>query len=304
MDLHQLYVFTKVVEHKSFSKAANAIYLSQSTVSSHIQSLEKMLNVQLFDRIGRDIVLTPYGKRLYYWAEKMLVLKDEALLDINKSVTELKGDILIGASSVPAQFIVPKIVKKFRDTYANVSFSLSQYSSKIVAEKVFNGTIDIGILGEKYEHDRVSYIPLVKEKLVLVSSTAYPFTGPVSIQEMINYPFIMRDSDSGTKALMDRFLKKQNIKLDHFNIAVHTDSIQSLIEFIKQGIGISIISEVAAKEYVNHASLQIYEIENFDVDRYFYLAYNDKKTLSIISKLFIEIATGEKLIVEDVEENN
>ncbi|MDP4104117.1 MAG: LysR family transcriptional regulator, partial [Bacillota bacterium] len=89
MDLHQLFVFTKVVEHNSFSKAADDIFLSQSTVSSHIQALEKSLNMRLFDRVGREIVLTPYGSRLYQWALKLLLLKDEAMLDLKEGKTGL-----------------------------------------------------------------------------------------------------------------------------------------------------------------------------------------------------------------------
>ena len=114
MDLHQLYVFTKVVEHKSFSKAADDIFLSQSTVSSHIQGLEKMLGLKLFDRVGRESILTPNGERLYAWARKLLLLKDQTLLDLKQGMIELRGMIRIAASSVPGQFMIPKIVKQYR----------------------------------------------------------------------------------------------------------------------------------------------------------------------------------------------
>ena len=144
MDLHQLYIFTKVVEHKSFSKAAEDIYLSQSTVSSHIQSLEKMLKVPLFDRVGRESILTPSGERLYGWALKLLQLKDRALLDLSQGMMDLKGDIRIAASSVPSEFMVPKMIKQFRHEYKNVIFHINQTSSKTVAEKVLSGSVDLG----------------------------------------------------------------------------------------------------------------------------------------------------------------
>ncbi|TKC16057.1 selenium metabolism-associated LysR family transcriptional regulator [Robertmurraya kyonggiensis] len=295
MDLHQLYVFTKVVEHKSFSKAAEAVYLSQSTVSSHIQSLEKILNVQLFDRVGRETVITPYGERLYHWALKLLQLKDEALFDIKESVTELKGVIHMGVSSVPGQFLVPKIVKKFRKEYANVTFSLSEYPSKIVAEKVMSGTVDMGFLGEKYENDKLHYIPLMKEKLVLISSKEFALAESVSIHDIIHNPFIMRSSDSGTKAILEKFLKKQQIKEEQLNVVAYTESSQSLIEFVKQGIGIAIISEIAAKEYCTGTNLQIHKLEDFHDERYFYLVYNEMKTLSLVTRLLIEMISKGKV---------
>lgn len=291
MELHQLFVFTKVVEHKSFSKAAEAVYLSQSTVSSHIQSLEKMLNVRLFDRVGRDTIVTPYGERLYYWALKLLELKDQALYDIKESVTDLKGKIHIGVSSVPGQFLVPKIVKEFRLQYPNVTFMLSEFPSKIVAEKVMSGKIDVGFLGEKYDDERLHYHPLQKERLVVISSDEFQLEERLSIENILHYPFVMRKSDSGTKAILEKFLKKQHIKEDQLNIVAHTDSSQTLIEFVKQGIGIAIISEIAAQEYAVSNKLHLHELQGFEDERYFYLVYNEMKTLSLVSKLLIEMVS-------------
>ena len=147
MDLHQLFVFSKVVEHNSFSKAAEEIFLSQSTVSSHVQALERTFNTRLFDRVGREIILTPFGSRLYQWALKLLLLKDEAMLDLKEGMTELRGMIRIAASSVPGQFILPKMIKHFRNQYPNAVFQIEQTSSKVVLDKVLNGTVDVGLLG-------------------------------------------------------------------------------------------------------------------------------------------------------------
>jgi len=290
VDLHQLFVFTKVVEHKSFSKAADEIFLSQSTVSSHIQALEKMLNIKLFDRVGRESILTPQGERLYQWALKLLLIKDQALLDIKEGMTDLRGMIRIAASSVPGQFMIPRMVKQFRKHYPEVTFHINQSPSKIVAEKVLNGSVDIGILGEKYENDKLRYIPLVKEKLVLITSNHNEMVGPVKIRDILNYPFVMRNSSSGTNALLERVLKKNNIQKEQLNIIAYTESGQSLMQFVIQDIGISIISEIAAREYSSNNMLKMHAIYGFDDERYFYLVYNINKTQSLLSKLFIDSA--------------
>jgi DNA-binding transcriptional LysR family regulator len=288
MDLHQLYVFTKVVEHKSFSKAAEDIFLSQSTVSSHIQALERTLNVNLFDRVGREIILTPSGDRLYQWALKLLLLKDEAILDLKEGATELRGMIRIGASSVPGQFMIPKMVKKFREQYPKATFHINQSSSKNIADKVLNGSVDFGILGEKYDNEKLLYIPLLKENLVLITSKQSDIVGPVSIQNLMSYPFIMRNSDSGTNSLIEKYLKKNQISKEQMNIVAYTENGQSLIEFVLQGIGIAIISKMAAREYLHRNLLMIHDINDFHDERYFYLVYNKNKTQSMLSKLFIE----------------
>jgi DNA-binding transcriptional LysR family regulator len=290
MDLHQLFVFTKVVEHKSFSKAAEDIFLSQSTVSSHIQALERTLNVSLFDRVGRENILTPAGERLYQWALKLLLLKDQAMLDIKEGATELRGIIRISASSVPGQFMIPRMVKKFRSLYPKATFHVNQSSSKNVAEKVLSGSVDFGILGEKYENDKLCYIPLLKEHLVLVTSHQSDIAGPVDIENLLSYPFIMRNSDSGTNSLIERFLKKNHISKDQMNIVAFTENGQSLVQFVLQDIGIAIISEMVAREYYDRKLLKIHEINGFDDERYFYLVYNKNKTQSMLSTLFIESA--------------
>ncbi|MEH7304633.1 selenium metabolism-associated LysR family transcriptional regulator [Neobacillus drentensis] len=288
MDLHQLYVFTKVVEHRSFSKAADDIFLSQSTVSSHIQALEKMLNIKLFDRVGRESILTPQGERLYQWALKLLLIKDQALLDLKEGMTDLRGMIRIAASSVPGQFMIPRMVKRFREQYSEVTFHIHQSSSKIVAEKVLNGSVDVGILGDKYDNDKLCYIPLLKEKLVLITSNRNEIVGPVSIEDILHYPFVMRNSNSGTNALLERSLKKNNIHKGQLKIIAYTESGQSLMQFVIQDIGISIISEIAAREYSAQNMLKMHEINGFNDERYFYLIYNINKTQSLLSKLFIE----------------
>jgi DNA-binding transcriptional LysR family regulator len=291
MDLHQLFVFTKVVEHKSFSKAAEDIFLSQSTVSSHIQALERTLNMRLFDRVGREIILTPYGSRLYQWALKLLILKDEAMLDLKEGMNELQGMIRVAASSVPGQFILPKMIKHFRNQFPNVVFQIEQSSSKVVNDKVLNGTVDVGLLGEKFENDKLCYLPLLKEKLVLITSNQIKLNGAVKIHELMKYPFIMRNPGSGTNAILEKFLKKNNISKDQMKIIAYTESGQNLIQFVIEDMGIAIISEIAAREYAKKQLLNMYEIEGFDDERYFHLAYNKNRTQSLISKLFIRNET-------------
>ncbi|MBP2241479.1 DNA-binding transcriptional LysR family regulator [Cytobacillus eiseniae] len=288
MDLHQLFIFTKVVEHKNFSKAADEVFLSQSTVSSHIKALEKDLNVLLFDRDGREALLTPHGERLYHWAQKILLMKDEALLDIKKGMTDFRGIIRFAASSVPGSFIIPAMIKQFNKIHPNISFHIMESSSKNVVDQVLNRSVDFGILGEKYDNDKLCYLPLLKEKLVLISSNQLELDEPVTVEQIIKYPLIMRNSDSGTQAFLNKYLEKNKIPKDQLKIVVHTDSGNSLIHFVKENIGISIISEIAAKEYANMGMIRTYEINDFLAERYFYLAYHKNKTLSLAARLFLE----------------
>ncbi len=289
MDLHQLFVFTKVVEHKSFSKAAEDIFLSQSTVSSHIQALEKSLNLQLFDRDGRETLLTPHGERLYAWAQEILLLRDKAILDLKEGMMDFRGNVRIAASSVPSSYILPNIIKKFNIDYPKIVFHINESTSKNVADLVLKKAVDIGILGEKYENDKLCYLPFQKEKLVLITSNQVEMkNNVVSFEEIIKHPLIMRSSDSGTQSILNKLMKKNKVSKEQLNIAAYTDSGNGLIQLVKQGVGISIISEVAAMEYAAMNAIQMYDIKDFNDERYFYLVYHKNKTLSLAGKVFIE----------------
>lgn len=293
MDLHQLFVFTKAVEHKSFSKAAENIFLSQSTVSSHIQALEKSLNLQLFDRDGRETLLTPHGERLYAWAQQILLLRDEAILDLKQGMIDFSGNVRIASSSVPSSYIIPNMIKLFCEEYPRITFHLTEASSKHVADHVLKRTVDIGILGEKYVDDRLCYLPIQKEKLVFITANHVKIENlEVSFDEIIKHPLIMRHSDSGTQSWLNKLLKKNGVSKEQLNIKAYTDSGNSIIQFVKEGIGVSIISELAAKEYTANNTIRMYNIKDFDDERYFYLVYHKNKTLSLAAKLFIDNVKG------------
>ena len=288
MDLHQLFVFTKVVEHNSFSKAAEDIFLSQSTVSSHIKGLEKSLNLKLFDRDSRHAILTPHGERLYHWAKQILLVKDQALLDLQKNGMDFQGNIKIATSSVPGSFILPDLIKHFHKEYPAVTFHISESPSKIVADTVLKRAVDVGILGRKYEDDKLCYHPIQKEKLVLITSNEIDLKTPVHLDEITRYPLIFRHTDSGSQAAVNTLLRKKGFSKESLTIVLYTDSNNSLIQYVRNGTGVAIISEITAREYAALRQIRMYDIEDFQDERLFYLVYHKNRTLSLVAKLFIE----------------
>jgi len=287
MLLHQLYVFTKVAEEKSFSRAAESIYLSQSTVSTHINHLEKYFGQRLFDRLGKEVVLTYSGERLYPWAKQMLVLKEKAVWDLKDFPQRMEGHLKIAASTVPAQYIAPKLISEFSEKYPSVKFSLNALDSKQVAESLLKGDVDLGILGHQYYPDKLDFIPVMEENLVLITPTSLSFSSNACIRDFVTYPFLFRKYGSGTQATIESILQKANVDLTRLNVIGYFDSVQVLIQCVKEGMGISIVSEIAAADYIHHNWIKACTLDELTEKRTFYLAYHKEKTRSPLVNAFI-----------------
>ncbi|AFV02779.1 Transcriptional regulator [Dehalobacter sp. DCA] len=287
MLLHQLEIFTQVAEKNSFSKAAQSLFLSQSTVSTHISNLEHYFGQKLFDRLGKEIVLTPFGEKLYPWAREILNVKDRALWEMKGWTTKIDGHLHIAASSVPAKYAIPPLLAKFLGEYKGIQFVLDQSGSEIVAEKLLNGDVEIGVLGKQYHEDQLTFIPFLQEKLVLITPSNICLNNHISITELVDYPFIFRKSDSGTQANVVQMLHTSGITLSDLQVAGYCDNLEALKESVREGIGISIISGIAALDYVKSRQINAYELAELTKKRMFYFAHHKKRTLSPWAETFI-----------------
>jgi DNA-binding transcriptional LysR family regulator len=294
MQFQQLFVFTKVAEKNSFSKAAEDIFLSQSTVSNHIINLESYFGQKLFDRLGKEIVLTPFGQKLYPWAQEIIKIKEMAIWDLKDWTGKIQGKLSIAASTVPAEYMVPLLVSNFRKQYPKVQFSLTQSNSETVAEVLLKGAAELGILGEKYYPEKISYIPFINERLVLITPTDLKLEDPVSVNALINLPFIFRTPGSGTQATVKKLLTKLGLHSSNLNIVAYFDSVQAVKQGVKAGLGVAIISEIAAADYANYNLVNSYQIDEITEKRAFYFAYNSQLTLSPLIKEFIEVSLAAK----------
>ena len=286
MQFQQLAVFIEVAKSKSFSKAAQDLYLSQSTVSTHISNLETYFQKPLFDRLGRQVVLTPFGKKMYYWATEIIGLKDKALDDLYNS-DSLRGVLEISASTVPAQFIVPKLLKSFMAIFPKTNFFVHQSSSESAARKLLDGTCDIAFTGEKHFEDDISYTPIMKDEFILITPKHIHLNEPVTLNTLMELDLIHRASGSGTQSGIEKVFKDNNLNINSCNVIGYFDSVQAIIQSVKSGLGCSVVSKLAYENAPKDA-VNAYEIQELSqYHRWFYLAVHKKRTLSKLSALFI-----------------
>lgn len=293
VQLNQLVVFKKVAEVKSFSQAAEDLYLSQSTVSTHVANLELFLGKRLFDRLGKQVQLTPFGDRVYSWAERIVALHHSAIDDLKNFSSDLYGTLNIAASTVPAQYMAPRIMAEFKKRFPAVTFIIRQGSSEHIADLLLRGQADLGIVGEVYYPDKLSFLPFHYERLLLITPTSMNLQSPVSLKDLINLEFIFRSPGSGTQAVVERALRKAHIDLSQFRVAAYLDSVQAVTEAVVGGLGVAVISELAAREYSDRGLLNATTISEFSELRPFYFAYNRQKTVPPYAHDFVAI--GQRL---------
>lgn len=307
MDFHQLKVFVEVVRQKSFSRAAESIFLSQPTVSAHMKALESEVGTPLLDRSQREPTLTDAGKILFRYAQQMLGCKEEALAAIQDKYQIIKGHLEIAASSVPGTYHLPGVLHAFRKLYPEVTFSVLIRDSRQVIESVKDFTYDLGMVGETGQLEGLSQNNLVKDELILVvppkmelsevqsqeseKTTVHhqdyelPFT---DLSSCINMPFILREPGSATRLVFEKALKKTKGNQSRLNIIAFLEGQEAIKEAIKLGLGVTVISHRAVKDELRAGALKGYRIRDLPLERSFNLIYRKNRIFSPLSKTFLE----------------
>ena len=290
MDFKQLEAFVYVVKLKSFSKAAQRIYLTQPTISAHINSLEKELDTKLIERGTKYVYPTKPGSILYQYAVKMLNLREDACCAVKNYNKELKGNLRICASTVPSQYILPKVIAAFREEYPNVFFSIQKQDSEKVVESILDGQADIGFCGTDNHNTECSYDSFTTDRLVVITPNNQRFKemqpGTLRADILRREPIVVREEGSGTRKEMERFLNRAGIDMGELKIVAQFDDPDSIKHAVSQGMGISVISRAAVEDYEHFGLLLAFDLTNIDIERNLYMVTSKNEPLSFAGEVF------------------
>ena len=287
MEFRQLEAFIATVDHRSFSAAAEALFLSQPTISSHIQALEGELQTKLIRRTTKKFEITPEGQQLYEYAVALIRLQQKAVSELsNTGVRELH----IGASSVPGQCILPGILAGYREIAPNSNFRITNADSMDIIQKVESGTLDLGLVGMQTESRHCVFEPFASDELVIAApnNTYYQTKyGKNFSSGLLKEPMIMRTEQSGTKQEAERLLQQFGLTDQDLNIVASMNDAEALRNCIMQGLGISIVSHKMVRQQAEQGRLLIYKVSEYVKPRKFYLVYQDGPYLPKAAEAFI-----------------
>lgn len=258
MNLKQLEAFARVAEAKSFSEAAKILYLTQPTVSAHVASLEKELGVCLLMRSTKEVSLTEEGEILYDYAMQMLELEQQIRERFGSRKKE--GAVLrIAASTIPSQYLLPEIMVRFRERYPGVRLRVMETDSAGAVEQILSRRADIGFAGTVLEEKQCVYIPFYQDELVVIIP-GEGLEGPESAAETAAWirrmPVILREEGSGTRKEAQRLLRQMGIELSELNIVASIQNQETIKRSVRNGMGISILSRLAAEDEIRSGGLR------------------------------------------------
>jgi len=283
-DLRQLEVFQKVVELGSFSKAAEAVFLAQASVSERISNLEGAVGARLLDRLGRKVVPTKAGELLYKHAVLLLDMKKNATMEMQQFLGTTRGEILIGASTIPGEYILPKLLDSFFEQYPLIRINLTVRDSGVIQEKVLSGELEIGLIGFQTADRNLICRPLWRDELVLAVPAAHRLAkrSRIEVDELSQEAFISREQGSGTLMTIEDHLKMAPGEKTILNAGVCLGTSTAVKEGIKSGLGISILSYRAIETEIEAGALCAVRFKGLPMERKFYLIRDRRRIPSPI----------------------
>ena len=291
LEFRQLETFIEVANLKSFSKASKVLYITQPTVTNHIQNLERELDTILINRYGKSLTLTYEGNLFYKYAVNIINSCQMAKFDLASYKGKVKGHLHIHSSSVPIRNVLPHVVAKFLKKYPDVTFTLSEKDSKKVTDTIVKGEADFGIVGAKYNESHLNYIDLVEDRLAVIvpkgskyGSENYSY---ISRDLLNDEKILFREKGSGTRDLIEQTLSDNDIDLESLNIIGYINDTESIKQLVSLGVGIGFISEKALNN-IDNKNYNAFYIEGIDFKRKFYFAYHKHRQLSPLSNSFKE----------------
>ena len=275
MDMKQLQSFAAVVEYRSFTKAAEKLYISQPTISTHIRLLEEELHSCLILRSKRGVEVTPRGQELYECARDILSLRDSLL----RRWTEEQNQVIqLGASTIPSAYILPEILPEYGRLHPEVYFTIHQSDSQGVADGILNGSFDLGLAGMEVSHEQLTCVPFYQDRMVLITPVTPYFLElkeqrDVPLDVLLREPIILREQGSGSRKSAERFLEGAGIREEELNVTARINDQESIKNLVAGGLGVSILSERAARNFAEEKRVLLFELPGNTSKRYLYLLY-------------------------------
>lgn len=282
LTLWKLEIFCRVLEEKSFSRAARALSVSQPTVSGHVADLERLFGTRLFDRTGGEIVPTAAGLCLSEQGRQLNLLRDETIRVMMNLIGVIEGELVIGASTIPGTYLLPEVLTRFKQAFPDIQTRLKVGDSAAVSAWVEEGALELGVVGSPPRSKVLRATPLTEDQLVLITAPDHPLAAQPSApaSALVGQPLLMRESGSGTRQLIESALADAEMKLEELQVVCELGSSAAIKEAVMSGLGIALTSRLAVSREQAAGQLAVIELSDLALQRQLLVIQHQKRTLS------------------------
>ncbi len=289
MNLNYLRTYLDVTRLGSFSEVAKKLSISQPAVSFQIQRLEQDLGVRLIDRQQKKLMLTEAGRRLLCFAETVEEEYGSLIRDLNQLREEVIGNLIITASTIPGDFILPPVLSKFKRLHPAVSIQVTVSDSGKVIDRVRNGIYEIGFCGMALAEQELEAFKVAEDEIVLIVFPEHPLAGrtQVSFLEVSGEPLIFREATSGTQRSVESLLRSSGFDLSLCQPTLVLGTTEAVVSAVEAKSGIAFVSNMAIKKSLSLGLVKVVGIEGLRLKRDFFCIYRKQRLVSRLLEEFI-----------------
>ena len=301
--LHQLRVFEAAARHRSFTRAAEELFLTQPSVSMQVKQLSKVVGMPLFEQVGKRIYLTEAGEEL------LLTCRDifERLAQFEMTVANLqglkKGQLRLTVVTT-AKYIIPRLLGVFCQRYPGIDVALHVTNHEGLEDRLNQNLDDLYILSKLPENFEVAHHKFLDNPLVVLAPSQHPLANEknIAIDRLNNEPFIMREPGSGTRKAVKKMFEEHGVTV---KVRLELGSNEAIKQAIAGGLGISVISRHVLALEGSTRKLTILDVQGFPIERYWYVIHPKNKQISVVAEEFLKYLVEEgKQVVEDTADYN
>ncbi len=296
MDFRQLQAFVAVALLKSFSKAADQLYVTQPTISGQMQSLEQELGTVLIERTSRSLRLTSAGEVFFPYAKEILNLKEKATSSVEEHKGNIRGKLEIAASTIPQTYLLPSLMGEFHQLHQEVEYHSLGHDSAEVIDQILNGRLDFGFVGYRQESKFLEYVKIYEDELAIIGPKSMGIVNKeLNFDDIAQQKWILREKGSGTRDAFEEILGDNGVCSDNLSIVACLESNEAIKQWVRQGMGISIMSKAAIKDELAHGDLITLKIGGISLKRDIYFVYHRNRTMSPLAETFKQFVLNKYL---------
>ncbi|PRR69028.1 HTH-type transcriptional activator CmpR [Moorella humiferrea] len=288
MNLNLWLTFITTVEKGTLSAAAEELHLTQPAVSKQLQALEDFYGVRLLERRGREVRLTAAGRICFRHAKAILRHLEQSRRELAELTRLVKGRLLLGASTIPGQYILPRLIGNFRQEYPQVEVVVEIADSQEVIRRLQSGEIDLGLVGAGGRGRNLTYSRLVEDEIVLIVPAGHRLSGlkNVTVKDLEGEPLVWREAGSGTRRVVEERLQKAGFNVNPDQIVMELGSTEAIVSAVEAGLGISLVSCWAAEKGLKLGRLVAVPLQGVNLKRDLYLVRR-RQPLNPAAEVFV-----------------